>query len=237
MQIKTKAIVISTLKFQEKSLIVKCFTQSNGIKSYFVNNAFTGKNNKQKKAFFQPLMQLEIEAIHKNKATLERFKEVKIATPYQTINYDIYKTTIVLFLSEFLNHAIKEEEANEALFEYLEAALLWLDNHNEISNFHLIVLIQITKYLGFYPENPSETIDYFDQLEGVFTDLPSSNSLSAEETILLKKLLALKLDNIQNSFSVNQRQILLKIIVNYFTLNVEGFKKPKSLEVFKEVFS
>lgn len=237
MQIKTKAIVISTLKFQEKSLIVKCFTQSNGIKSYFVNNAFTGKNNKQKKAFFQPLMQLEIEAIHKNKATLERFKEVKIATPYQTINYDIYKTTIVLFLSEFLNHAIKEEEANEALFEYLEAALLWLDNHNEISNFHLIVLIQITKYLGFYPENPSETIDYFDQLEGVFTDLPSSNSLSAEETILLKKLLALKLDNIQNSFSVNQRQILLKIIINYFTLNVEGFKKPKSLEVFKEVFS
>jgi DNA repair protein RecO (recombination protein O) len=237
MQIKTKAIVISTLKFQEKSLIVKCFTQSNGIKSYFVNNAFTGKNNKQKKAFFQPLMQLEIEAIHKNKATLERFKEVKIATPYQTINYDIYKTTIVLFLSEFLNHAIKEEEANEALFEYLEAALLWLDNHNEISNFHLIVLIQITKYLGFYPENPSETIDYFDQLEGVFTDLPSSNSLSAEDTILLKKLLALKLDNIQNSFSVNQRQILLKIIVNYFTLNVEGFKKPKSLEVFKEVFS
>lgn len=237
MQIKTKAIVISTLKFQEKSLIVKCFTQSNGVKSYFVNNAFTGKNNKQKKAFFQPLMQLEIEAIHKNKATLERFKEVKIATPYQTINYDIYKTTIVLFLSEFLNHAIKEEEANEALFEYLEAALLWLDNHNEISNFHLIVLIQITKYLGFYPENPSETIDYFDQLEGVFTDFPSSNSLSAEETILLKKLLALKLDNTQNSFSANQRQILLKIIVNYFTLNVEGFKKPKSLEVFKEVFS
>ena len=237
MQIKTKAIVISTLKFQEKSLIVKCFTQSNGIKSYFVNNAFTGKNNKQKKAFFQPLMQLEIEAIHKNKGTLERFKEVKIATPYQTINYDIYKTTIVLFLSEFLNHAIKEEEANEALFEYLEAALLWLDNHNETSNFHLIVLIQITKYLGFYPENPSETIDYFDQLEGVFTDFPSSNSLSAEETILLKKLLALKLDNTQNSFSANQRQILLKIIVNYFTLNVEGFKKPKSLDVFKEVFS
>ena len=48
MHIKTKAIVISTVKFQEKSLIIKCFTQSNGVKSYFVNNAFTGKNNKQK---------------------------------------------------------------------------------------------------------------------------------------------------------------------------------------------
>jgi len=237
MHIKTKAIVISTVKFQEKSLIIKCFTQSNGVKSYFVNNAFTGKNNKQKIAFFQPLMQLEIEASNKNKGTLERFKDVKIAIPYQTINYDIYKTTIVLFLSEFLNHAIKEEEPNEPLFEYIETALLWLDNHHEISNFHLIFLIQITKYLGFYPENPTNTVDYFDQLEGVFNNTPSLNSLSIDETTLLKRLLVLKLDNIENSFSANQRQILLRIIINYFTLNVEGFKKPKSIEVFKEVFS
>jgi DNA repair protein RecO (recombination protein O) len=237
MHIKSRAIVISTVKFQEKSLIIKCFTQSNGVKSYFVNNAFTGKNNKQKIAFFQPLMQLEIEATNKNKGTLERFKDVKIAIPYQSISYDIYKTTIVLFLSEFLNHAIKEEEPNEPLFEYIETALLWLDNHHEISNFHLIFLIQITKYLGFYPENPTNTVDYFDQLEGVFNNTPSLNSLSIDETTLLKRLLVLKLDNIENSFSANQRQILLRIIINYFTLNVEGFKKPKSIEVFKEVFS
>ena len=38
MQIKTKAIVISALKYQEKSLIVKCFTLSDGIKSYFIDN-------------------------------------------------------------------------------------------------------------------------------------------------------------------------------------------------------
>lgn len=237
MDLKTKAIVISTLKFQEKSLIVKCFTQSNGIKAYFVNNAFTGKNNKQKIAFFQPLMQLEIEATNKNKGTLERFKEIKIATPYQTINYDIYKTTIVLFLSEFLHHAIKEEEPNEALFEYLETALIWLDNHDEISDFHLILLIQVTKYLGFYPETPTVKNNYFDLLEGVFCSLPSATCLNEEETILLKKLLFIKLDNNVNSFSSAQRQLLLKIIINYYVLNIEGFKKPKSLDVFKEVFS
>lgn len=237
MEVKTKAIVISVLKFQEKSIIVKCFTKSNGIKSYFVNNAFTGKNNKQKIAFFQPLAQLEIEANHKNKGTLERLKEVKIATPYQTINYDIYKTTIVLFLSEFLHHAIKEEEENEALFEFLETALSWLDNHSEISNFHLILLIQVTKYLGFFPEIPTLENNYFDLLEGVFIVNPNANSLNDEETHLLKKLLVLKLDATENNFSANQRQILLKIIVNYYILNVEGFKKPKSLDVFKEVFS
>ena len=65
----------------------------------------------------------------------------------------------------------------------------------------------------------------------------SLNSLSIDETALLKRLLVLKLDNVENYFSANQRQILLRIIINYFTLNVEGFKKPKSIEVFKEVFS
>jgi DNA repair protein RecO (recombination protein O) len=237
MDLKTKAIVISTLKFQEKSLIVKCFTQTNGIKSYFVNNAFTGKNNKQKIAFFQPLMQLEIEATHKNKGTLERFKEIKIATPYQTISYNIYKTTIVLFLSEFLHHAIKEEEPNEPLFEYLETALIWLDSHDEISDFHLILLIQVTKYLGFYPETPTLKNNYFDLLEGIFSPIPSATCLNEEETNLLKKLLLIKLENNVNSFSAAQRQALLKIIINYYVLNIEGFKKPKSLDVFKEVFS
>jgi len=44
MLVKTKAIVISSLKYQEKSLIVKCFTQNDGLKSYFVQSAYSGKN-------------------------------------------------------------------------------------------------------------------------------------------------------------------------------------------------
>ena len=36
MLVKTKAIVLSALKYQEKSLIVKCFTESDGLKSYSV---------------------------------------------------------------------------------------------------------------------------------------------------------------------------------------------------------
>ena len=79
MLVKTKAIVISSLKYQEKSLIVKCLTQSDGLKSYFVPNAFAAKKSNQKIAYFQPLSLLEIEANHKNKGALEHFKEIKLA--------------------------------------------------------------------------------------------------------------------------------------------------------------
>lgn len=236
MQIKTKAIVLSCLKYQEKSLIVKCLTFSDGVKSYFVNNAFTGKNNKQKIAFFQPLTQLEIEAVHKNKGTLERFKEVKISHPYQTIYADVVKTTVVLFLSEVLHHAIKEEGKNEELFSFLEAAFSWLDHHEEVANFHIITLLQVTKYLGFYPQNNSDENRYFETTEGVFVSSQSITCLSEDETTLFKKLMQLKFDDDQKMFSGNQRQLLLKILVDYYTVNIEGFRKPKSLEVLKDVF-
>ena len=113
MLVKTKAIVLSSLKYQEKSLIVKCFTLSDGLKSYFVSSAYSGKKSNQKIAYFQPLTILEIEANHKNKGTLEHFKDIKLATAFQTINIDVIKSTIVIFLSEILYHSIQEEEKNE----------------------------------------------------------------------------------------------------------------------------
>jgi len=237
MQIKTKTIVISALKYQEKSLIVKCFTLSHGLKSYFVRDAFSGRKTSQKMAYFQPMTILEIEATHKNKGTLEHFKEIKIASPFQSIHSDIYKSTIVMFVSEILHHSIHEEEKNETLFTFLETALHWLDENDEIANFHLILMLEMTKYLGFYPDISDLDMPFFDMNEGVFTPFHAVGSLTEHESNLFKKLIALKLDNDQKVFHVIERQMLLKILIDYYAYHLDGFKKPKSLEVLKEVFA
>lgn len=241
MQIKTKAIVISALKYQEKSLIVKCFTLSHGLKSYFVRDAFSSRKGFRsggtKMAYFQSMSILEIEATHKNKGTLEHFKEIKIASPFHTIHSDIYKSTIVMFISEILHHSIHEEEKNEMLFTFLETALHWLDNHDEIANFHLILMLEMTKYLGFYPDISDMDMPFFNMSEGVFTPFSGTNLLSEHETHLFKKLIDLKLDSNQKVFHVIERQLLLKILIDYYSYHLDGFKKPKSLEVLKEVFA
>lgn len=236
MQVKTKAIVLSALKYQEKSLIVKCFTQSDGLKSYFVPNAFAAKKSNQKIAYFQPLTLLEIEANHKNKGTLEHFKEIRLATPYSTINTNVVKATILIFLSEMLHYSIREEEKNESLFEFLESALIWFDNHDEIVNFHLILLLEVTKFLGFYPDDSEIDLPFFEVTEGAFSSFQGLDSLSEHETFLFKRLMNLKFDSNQKVFSGAERQILLKILLNYYAVHLDGFKKPKSLEVLREVF-
>ena len=237
MLVKTKAIVISSIKYQEKSLIVKCFTLSDGLKSYFVRDAFSSRKSNQKIAYFQPFSILEIEAVHKNKGTLENFKEIKLAIPFQTIHNTITKSTIVLFLSEMMHYSIYEEEENEALFTYLETALLWLDAHDDIANFHLIFLLEATKYLGFYPDNTDVDLPFFEMTEGVFTPFHAISSLSQHETQLFKKLLSLKFESDLKTFHVIERQLLLKILIDYYSFHLDGFRKPKSLDVLKEVFS
>jgi DNA repair protein RecO (recombination protein O) len=136
-----------------------------------------------------------------------------------------------------LNNSIQEEEKNEALFQFIETALIWLDHHDHAANFHLVFLLEITNYLGFYPDT-SGAADFpiFDMANGMFTTNPNAEALTEHETSLFKQLIHLEFDTNQKSFHSLERQILLKILIDYYSLHLTGFRKPKSLEVLKEVF-
>ena len=237
--VTTKAIVLSALKYGDTSLIVKCYTEAEGVKTYLIRGILKAKKGGLKVAYFQPLTQLIIVASHNNKGNLNSIKDVQISNPYKTIYRDIVKQSVVLFLSEVLSYAIKEEEENEALFEYLESGLIWLDLHDKISNFHLLFLLNLTRFLGFYPDLSDEDKLGFDLSEGVFSDLTSQkNVISGNYYYQFKKLLGITFDEIENvSFGKQERQIVLKIIIQYFELHLDGFRKPKSLQILETVFS
>ena len=111
--ITTKAIVLSSLKYSDTSLIVKCYTEQEGIKSYIIKGILKAKKGGIKVAYFQPLTQLILVANHSSKSSLNTLKEVQILNPYKTIYRDIVKQSVVLFLSEVLANSIQEEEKNE----------------------------------------------------------------------------------------------------------------------------
>ena len=78
---------------------------------------------------------------------------------------------------------------------------------------------------------------FFEMNEGVFTPFHAIGSLTEHESNLFKTLISLKFDNNQKVFHVIERQLVLKILIDYYSYHLDGFKRPKSLEVLKEVFS
>ncbi len=236
--VSTESIVLSGLKYGETSLIVKCFTKTEGIKSYMLKGILKAKKGKLKAAYFQPLTQLQLTASHNHKNTLNSIKEVQVLHPYKTIYTSVVKQSIVLFLSEVLSNIIREEEENEALYSYLEAGLIWLDTHDSIANFHLLFLLNLSKFLGFYPDVQKQGFG-FNLLEGNFTNsINNKLTISGKELAAFKKLLGINFDAIHKvSFHKKERQTILRIIIRYFELHLDGFKEPKSLRVLETVFT
>ncbi|WP_457618241.1 DNA repair protein RecO [Lutibacter sp.] len=234
----TKAIVIKTIKYGDTSLIVTCYTKKCGIKTYLLKGILKSRKAKIKPAYFQPLMQLNLTVNHNNKGGLNSIRDIEILHFYNSMYTDIKKLTIALFLAEIVYYAIREEEQNKTLYKYLETSFLWLDTHDNISNFHLLFLLNLTKFLGFYPEmNLSDKV-YFDLLEGNFTNFKKVNLVKGNNLIQFKKLLGINFEVLHTiDFSATNRQVVLSILIQYFELHLGGFRKPKSLAILKSVFS
>ena len=237
--VNTKAIVLSSLKFGDTSLIVKCYTQEEGVKSYLLRGILKPKKKGIKAAYFQPLTQLHIVANHNNKNSLNAIKEVRIINPYKTIHTGIVKQSVIMFLSEVLSNSIQEEEQNLALYKYLETALIWFDIHDKIANFHLLFLLNLTGFLGFYPDVSESNKRGFNLLEGNFSDnLLDINVISNNDFYQFKKLIGIIFDDIEKvSYSKEERQLVLQVIIKYFKLHLGSFRNPKSLQVLETVFS
>ena len=234
----TKAIVINTIKYGDTSLITTCYTEKAGIKTYILKGALSSKKGKLKPAYFQPLNQLTLTANHNNKGSLNTIRDIEVTNFYAAIYSDIKKQSIALFLAEILYYSIKEEEQNRSLFSYLETSFLWLDTHNNISNFHLLFLLNLTKYLGFYPETNQVANLYFDLTEGNFVKSRNINTVQGENLVQFKKLFGINFDTLHKvDFTALNRQSILSILIQYFELHLAGFKKPKSLAVLKSVFN
>ena len=235
MRTSNNVIVLSKIKYRDNDLIVKCYTKKRGVVSYLVKSAFKKKNTI---AYFQLLSQLTVEENYKTNQSLHYLSELKLKYSYSTLHSNVLKSSIVIFLAEILSIILNEEEENEVLYNFLETTLLWLDNEKHFANFHVLFLLKLTQYLGFYPEMPKEHNTIFNLESGLFEQDVKEYSLSSFNNAILIQLLGMKFDAI-NTLKLNakQRQSFLYDLLMYFELHLGNFRKPKSLLVLNQVFN
>lgn len=236
---KTNAIVLSKIKYGDHDLIIKCYSKEFGVLSFLQKGILKAKSRQIKKAYFQLLSQLQLEIAYQNNRSLQYIKEVKPHVIYSSLHTNIFKSTIVMFLAEVLSSSLQEEESNETLYVFLETALQWLDTQDNSANFHLMFLLKLTKHLGFYPETDNMNRSFFNLKAGKFEDENTDlYSVSGENLTLLKQLLGTTFDALSSiKITASQRQSFLSMLLLYFDLHLGSFKKPKSLEIFNQVFN
>ena len=239
MLITTNAIVLSKLKFKDNDLIVKCYTQHLGVVSFLLRGVLKSKKSNTKAAYFLPLSQIQLSINYKQNRSLQTVSDTKMNHVYGSLHTHLLKSAIVMFLSEILSSTLQEEESNEILFSYIETALLWLDEQSEYSNFHLLFLLNLSKYLGFYPDTIHLDYHFFSLKEGKFqTNQHDNYTISGENLTLLKQLLGTTFDALPTvKINSKQRQSFLSMMLLYFELHLGSFKTPKSLQVLNQVFN
>jgi DNA repair protein RecO (recombination protein O) len=238
MVVTTKGIVLSSVKYGDSHLIVSCFTEVSGLKSYILHRILGSKRGKLNSSYFQPLTLLELEAIHKDKGSLERIKEAKVIHPYRSLHVDMIKTTMVIFLAEVIKNSIREEEENSELFQFLEESLIWLDDHKQIANFHIMFLLKLSKFLGFYPDTTCLNKNYFNLIEGNFQDSKTNNYCENGHSVqALRQFFGIDFDAISGiKLTKAVRFETLYLLLMYYKLHLHNFKIPKSLLVLKQLF-
>ena len=234
----SEAIILGYINYSETSVILKTYTKNYGFKSFIVRGIRSKKRKKITLGQLQPLTILDIE-FNNNSTKLSYLKTIKIIEPYTSINDDIIKINICLFLAEFLSKTLKIDLKNEPLFEFVKQSLLWFDNSNKVSNFHLLFMLKLSNYLGVMPKYSSEKSLYFDIENGIFTNAPMSSSYIKDRVVKdLQDILGIKFDyNNEIMINVNQRKDMLNFLISYYEYHVPGFKRPKSVDILNEVFS
>ncbi len=236
--LESKAIVLSSIKYGDTSLVVRCFTARFGLKSFIAKGVFAKK--KRNSALYFPLAEIDVAFSHKGTdQSLVFLNSAQTAHYYESLHFHPVKSAIVFFMAEFLSLVLKNEEESEPLYAFLTENLKAFDRKEEhYADFHLIFLLQLSYFIGFYPNLEQDQGVFFDLENGFFTDGKTSiNMLNEQETILFKKLLTLDFNQEStNQFNQAQRHLLVELLVKYYQIHTTNFKKPKSLHVLHELF-
>lgn len=226
MQSKTKGLVLSFIKYGDTSIIVTIYTQEFGICTY-IEKGIRSSKGKNKMALFQPLTLVAMEVDHQANKGIQRIKEIRSFYPYKSIPFDIIKTSIGLFLGEFLLKVLKETEENQILFDYLENSLMAFDLVEEnYQDFHLKFLWEISFFIGIQPENREDFVKELNQ-----------NNYGAMDKGWIDDLFAiLAAPYFQNpKISRRSRQEIIKALLFHYSVNLHQTIELKSWKVLSEV--
>ena len=237
---KTPALVLSTVNYGDRQLIVDLLTRQAGRQSFIVRLS-QSPHGRVHRRLFQPLTLLDADFTLRPNRTLQRFSEVRMARPWTSLTANPYKMPLVFFVAEFLRHATRDEQDVAPLFDYVVDSVEWLDMASEgYANFHLVFMIRLSMFLGFFPNLESyEPGACFDLRSGCFSTTvpPHPDYIQADEAEAMVGLMRLSFTTMRLfRMSREQRNRCVDVILDFYRLHIPAFPELKTLGVVRELF-
>lgn len=237
---KTRGIVLNHTRYGDTSVIVHVYTQDYGMQGYMVNGVF-GSRKREKSLLLQPLNILDMEVYYKPNKEIQRIKEFRIERPLMVIPFSQSKRAQSFLIIELLTRVLRNENANQPLFSFIEDAICFLDSeHMGFENFHLFFLFHLTRFLGFFPHNNrSGEFSFFDMQEGCFvsSEPPHPYFLNPEDSTIFARLFDIGQDDLPFlAKNVIERRIIMGAIISLFDHHYAGAGHLRSMDVLEDLF-
>ena len=236
-----RGVVLNTIKYGDKGLVVQMLTSSHGRQSFMVQGLGSrGGRSGTRAALFQPLFALEFEGLESSKMQMHRFAEVHAGIVLRSIPFDVKKSTIALFMAEVLHRLVKESEANEMLFDFVWGSIEALDVADEgVANFHLWFLSNLCRFLGFSPGNEYMADGWFDMAEGLYVGVepPKRLAMSPQNAQILRDMLECDVRYLgEVGLNRAQRVEFLDTLLAYYAYHLDTINSVQSIKILQEVF-
>ncbi len=226
-----RAIVLKTVKYGDRTVILKAWTEHGGTRSYVVR---TGGKKGNSAAALQPLTRLELIADERDDRDLHNVRELRVERAFMRLNSDPLRAAVALFAQEVFYKVLRTEGEEPQLDAFVRQAIETIDTAEDLRCYPLVLLIQLSAHLGFFPEHPNGADDHFDLQEGCFFPAGErhGHTLAPPLSHVFIGLLTTDLDRLHTVIvPASQRRELLDHLLLYYRLHMEGLGEFRSPEV------
>jgi DNA repair protein RecO (recombination protein O) len=230
-----RGLIISRISYSETSLILRCFTENHGMKSFLFPGA-----KKKKNQLIMPLAPIEFTFYQRNDSQMGKMTDTQLFETFTNLPFHPIKSGIVFFMAEMLQLVLHDDVKESLLFAFVVEELRWLDESTEFTNYPIYWLLELTQFLGFAPYIVDENGHVFDLEDGqIGLHLPHNHTSQTGPIVtLLKQLLTLdKTKLLATEITKTERKELMKLLFDYYQIHISTFRKLKSIEVLESMWA
>jgi DNA repair protein RecO (recombination protein O) len=221
------AFILRRINYSESSVILTCFTRTNGIQKFI----FQGAKKKAEPIF--PMAFGELTYYRHPSSELGKMTGMDLLFNPTGLRFDPLRSAVAFFVADVLQQCIQTDVEDEPLFAFLEKTVREIDNTEDLKLFPTRFLMEFSFHLGIGPSEEEEHARYFDLQEGIFSNHLVAGHLTAEgEVAHLLKALAEGEQEVADALS-HVRKEAFETMLQFYKVHIPRFNVEASLDIIR----